>query len=338
MANALATANTHMAETGLAAGVHIVPLMPAADVIAIAIEAERLGYDYCLIADEGFHPDVYVSLGAIARETSHIKLGVMTNPYTRHPAATANALATVDALAPGRVVGTLLAGGSMVLAPMGIDRIRPFRRMTDAVQIARTLWTGQLASVDGQTASVVDARLGSGAADVELWIAGRGPLVLGLAGREADGVIFTVKPDLAGAIAEVERAVPAGRPHPKRMYLGRICYTPAMLEAQKLTLSYVLMDSPERALDALGFDADQVAVIVEAAQTGNAAAVDPLVTDDLLHRYQVAGTPAQCAAEVAAMAAQHDLHAIHIDALSADLDENLSIIENSLPIIKGTPK
>lgn len=322
----------------LAAGVHIVPLMPASDVIAIAVESERMGYDYCLIADEGFHPDIYVSLGAIARETSTIKLGVMTNPYTRHPATTAAALATVDALAPGRVIATLLAGGSMVLAPMGIERRRPYRRMVEAVGIARALWSGRQVSVAGETASVVDASLGSGRADVELWIAGRGPKVLGLAGREADGVIFTVKPDLAGAIAEVEAAVHPGRPHPKRSYLGRICYTPEMLEAQKLTLSYVLMDSPQRALDALGFDADQIATIADAATTGNTAAVDPLVTDELLGRYQVAGTPAQCAAEVASMADEHDLHAVHVDALSGDLAENLSIIENSLPIIKGTVK
>ena len=104
----------------VAAGVHIVPLMPAGDVIAVAVEAERLGYDYCLVADEGFHPDIYVSLGAIARETDRITIGVMTNGYTRHPAVTAAALATVNELAPGRVVGTMMAGGSMVLGPMGI--------------------------------------------------------------------------------------------------------------------------------------------------------------------------------------------------------------------------
>ena len=73
----------------VSAGVHIVPLMSAQDVISVAVEAERLGYDYCLVADEGFHPDVYACLGAIARVTERITLGVLTNGYTRHPAVMA---------------------------------------------------------------------------------------------------------------------------------------------------------------------------------------------------------------------------------------------------------
>ena len=69
VANASATANANTAEYMVAAGVHIVPLMPSPDVIALAVEAERLGYDYCMVADEGVHPDIYACLGAAARET-----------------------------------------------------------------------------------------------------------------------------------------------------------------------------------------------------------------------------------------------------------------------------
>ena len=310
--------------------------MPAADVIRIAVEAERLGYDYCLIADEGFHPDVYVSLGAIARETEHITLGVMTNGYTRHPAVTAAALATVDALAPGRVIGTMLAGGSMVLGPMGIRRDRPYRVVADAVHTMRSLWSGERVTWSGETAVLADAQLGLGRHDIPVWIAGRGPLMLGLAGREADGVIITVKTDLGGALAIVDAATPPDHGGPKRMYLGRICYTPEMLEAQRITLSYVLMDSPPRALESLGLHAADVALVQEAARQGRPSMLEPLVTDQLLRQYQVAGSPAECAAEVARLAADHDLHAVLIDALSSDLDENLSIIENSLPIITGS--
>ncbi len=321
----------------VAAGVHIVPLMGAADVISVAVEAERLGYDYCLIADEGFHPDIYVTLGAIARETSEITLGVMTNGYTRHPAVTAAALATLNELAPGRVVATMLAGGSMVLSPMAIARERPYRVMADAIGAIRRLWTGETVTWRGATAALAEAQLGAGAqSNIDLWVAGRGPMVLGLAGREADGVILTVKPDLGEALALVDEALPEGRTPPKRFYLGRICYTPQMLEAQRRTLGYVLMDSPPRALRSLGLDEDQVSLIQQAATTGDAESVAHLATDDLLERYQIAGTPERCAAEVRALSSQHGLDGILIDALSSDLDENLSIIEHTLPIIRGT--
>ena len=107
-------------------GIQIIPTMPVNDVIALALEAENLGYDYCLIADEGFMPDVYVSLGTISQQTSRIKLGPVTNGYTRHPAVTASALATLNELSGGRIVATIVAGGSMVLPPMGLARNAPF--------------------------------------------------------------------------------------------------------------------------------------------------------------------------------------------------------------------
>ena len=35
-------------------GIQIIPTMPVTEVIELALEAEKLGYDYCLIADERF--------------------------------------------------------------------------------------------------------------------------------------------------------------------------------------------------------------------------------------------------------------------------------------------
>ena len=321
----------------VAAGVHIVPLMPSPDVIALVVEAERLGYDYCMVADEGVHPDIYACLGAAARETKRIQLGVMTNGYTRHPAVTAAALATVNELSGGRVVATMLAGGSMVLGPMAIERHRPFRVVSDTLTVLSKLWSGETISWRGEHCSLDGAQLGMGAQDIPIWIAGRGPLVLGLAGEVADGVICTVKPDVGAALELVEEsAKQAGKPAPRSMYLGRICYTAELLEGQRRTLSYVLMDSPRRVLRSLGLDDDNIAIVEHAARSNDPGRVDPLITDGLLRRYQIAGTPKECAAEVVRMAAEHDLHAVLIDALSMNLDENLSGIGNSRPIIKGT--
>ena len=132
-------------------GIHIVPLMAANDVIEIAINAERIGYDYCLVADEGFHPDIYACLGAIARETERITIGPVTNGYTRHPAVSAAAIATLNELSDGRAFVTLVAGGSMVLDPMGIDRDRPYRVLRDTVQVMKALWSGENVTWQGDT-------------------------------------------------------------------------------------------------------------------------------------------------------------------------------------------
>ncbi|MGI9621305.1 MAG: LLM class flavin-dependent oxidoreductase [Acidimicrobiales bacterium] len=310
--------------------------MPARDVVELAVQAERLGYDYCMVADEGVHPDIYACLGAAALRTERIRLGVMTNGYTRHPAVTAAALATVNELSNGRVVATVLAGGSMVLGPMAIERVRPYRVVEDTIVAVRALWTGEEVTWEGTTCSLDHARLGMGPQHIPLWIASRGPMVLGLAGRVADGVVLTVKPDLGAAISVVDQAAAdAGREPPTPMYLGRICYTTEMLEAQRRTLSFVLMDSPRRTLESLHLDPHAIETVQTAAKRNEPALVDPLVTDTLLERYQVAGSPAECSAELAAMVENHGLSTVLIDALSDDLHENLEVMGSSLSIIRG---
>ncbi|MFQ5558205.1 MAG: LLM class flavin-dependent oxidoreductase, partial [Acidimicrobiales bacterium] len=306
------------------------------DVATIAREAERVGYEYCFVADEGLHPDVYACLAVVARETDSITIGAMTNGYTRHPAVTAAALATINELSGGRAAVTVLAGGSMVLGPMGIPRRRPFRVVADAMEVMRRLWSGATVTWQGATTSLHNATLGFGPQAIPIWVASRGPMLLDHAGGHADGVVMTVKPDLGAALAIVdEGAAVSGRPSPKRVYLGRVCYTPEMLEGQRRTLSFVLMDSPARVLGSLGFDEAEVGLVAEAAATNRPDLVDPMVTDDLLRRYQVAGSPGECADEVAALVDRHRLDVVMVDALSADLDENLALLHETYPIISG---
>ena len=175
-----------------------------------------------------------------------------------------------------------------------------------------------------------------GPQSIPIWIASRGPRLLALAGQQADGVILTVKPDLGAALSLIgSAAAAAGRPEPRRFYLGRICYTPELLEGQRRTLSFVLMDSPRRVLESLGLTSDEIAVIERGAQTNQPELVDELVTGDLLRRYQVAGTSEECRAEVEELAREHSLSGVLIDALSEDLDENLAVLADSLPLIHG---
>ena len=174
-------------------------------------------YDYCLVADEGFHPDVYACLGAIARATERITLGVLTNGYTRHPAVTAAAAATVNELSGGRLVVVLLAGGSMVLSPMGIERARPAPgggRRSGGAQGAVVGPGGQLAGARRAPST----GLGSAweAQSIPIWIASRARACSNWPGGRADGVVLTVKPDLGAALSLVNG--------------GRICRGPARAE------------------------------------------------------------------------------------------------------------
>jgi 5,10-methylenetetrahydromethanopterin reductase len=62
-----------------------------------AARAEELGYDGIVYVDsQNLAGDCYVAMALAAQATSTIKLGTgVTNSFTRHPAVTASAIATV---------------------------------------------------------------------------------------------------------------------------------------------------------------------------------------------------------------------------------------------------
>ncbi len=110
-------------------GVQLFPKAAIRTLIALARRAEALGYRAAWVGDEGFGQDPYVALTAIAAETTTIRLGPgITNPYTRHPAVTAVAIASLDAYAGGRAFLGLGAGGMLTLTAMDVARQRPCTR------------------------------------------------------------------------------------------------------------------------------------------------------------------------------------------------------------------
>ena len=151
-----------MSTQPIALGLQIVPTMDSAELVETIVLAEELGYSYCMVADEGLMLDVYAVLGAAARTTSTIRLGAVTNPYTRHPAATAAAIATIDEMSGGRAFVTLVAGGTMVLHPMGLVRSAPLALMADTITALRLLWRGAPVTWQGRRLSLEGAQLTTG--------------------------------------------------------------------------------------------------------------------------------------------------------------------------------
>ena len=82
--------------------------------------AEAAGFDGITIVDsQNLSGDPYVALAMAGAETERIKLGTgVTNPFTRHPAATASSIATVHAVSGGRAVLGIGRGDS-ALAHLG---------------------------------------------------------------------------------------------------------------------------------------------------------------------------------------------------------------------------
>jgi 5,10-methylenetetrahydromethanopterin reductase len=179
-------------------GLLLLPSRPAAELVEIAVSAEALGYDDLWVADERFFREVYTILGLMAARTRRIRLGPgVTDPYSRHPALTAMAIATLDEVAGGRALLGLGAGVSG-FRELGVDAARSARALREAVELIRPLLAGQTVSVKGEQVSLADGRLDfrPPRADVPIYVASQRETGCRVAGRVADGAI------MQGCVAE----------------------------------------------------------------------------------------------------------------------------------------
>lgn len=167
------------------------------------VRAEELGFTFALISDhyhpwvsaQGQNPFIWAVLGGIARATKSIRIGTgVTCPIIRiHPAILAQAAATVAQMMPGRFFFGVGTGENLNEHILG-DRWPPHQiraeMLEEAIDVIRTLWTGELTSYWGEYYTVEDARLYTlPEQPPEIMIAAGGTRAAKLAGRLGDGLI-----------------------------------------------------------------------------------------------------------------------------------------------------
>jgi 5,10-methylenetetrahydromethanopterin reductase len=158
----------------------------------MAAGAEALGYDDFWLADERFFREVYSILALAAARTTRIRLGpCVTDPYSRHPALTAMAIATLDEVSGGRAILGIGAGVSG-LRELGVNDARSAVAIREAVDLIRRLLAGQTVTVKGEQVSFNDGRLDFAPprADVPIYVASQREAGCRVAGRVAHGAVM----------------------------------------------------------------------------------------------------------------------------------------------------
>jgi 5,10-methylenetetrahydromethanopterin reductase len=154
--------------------------------------AEAVDYDAVWFADERFYREVYSCLTHFAGHTSKVLLGpCVTDPFSRHPALTAMAIATLDEVSGERAVLGIGAGVSG-FAELGIDRKKPARAIREMIEVIQALLRGESVDYHGE---VVDLHLGRLSfspprSAIPIYVASNGPLGQRVAGALADGAIM----------------------------------------------------------------------------------------------------------------------------------------------------
>ena len=164
--------------------------------------AEDNGYDTVWLADERFYREVYSCLTYFAQHTSRVKVGpCVTDPYARHPALTAMAIATLDEISNQRAILGIGAGISG-FAELGIDRKKPARAIREAIELIRMLLRGEKVTYKGEVIQFTDGKLSFAPvrSEIPIYLASNGPIGQKTAGAVADGAIM----EACGNVQEVK--------------------------------------------------------------------------------------------------------------------------------------
>lgn len=191
------------------------------DMVAIAVEADRLGYDSVWVA-EAYGSDSPSMLAWIGARTEHIGLGsaVMQIP-ARTPAMTAMTATTIDTMSGGRFrLGLGVSGPQVSEGWHGVPFARPLGRTREYVEIVRAAVRRDTVSFAGRHFTLPlpggvgkALRLSSRPvrSEIPVYLAAVGPKNLELTGEIADGwlaIFFSPEhaPELLATIEAGRRA------------------------------------------------------------------------------------------------------------------------------------
>lgn len=282
--------------TNIEAGIQLTEL------VEVVREAERLGYQRCWIPDEGiFHRDVYVALALAAEQTHSILLGTgITNPYIRHPAITAAAIATIQELSSGRAFLGISAGGSVTLNPLGIIPVKPLQAVREMINLSRSLLRGETVSAQGTFFVLNCASIQYATKPVEIWLAARGNKMLKLGGELADGVLLG--PMHKSFIGEYVKTVQDGARLTGNK--PKLCYSVSIIQDEKAFndfrshMSYNIADSPPAIQEALNIPEKVLQDLRKSLINDGPYEAGKLLKDEWVLPFMISGSAAECKAEI----------------------------------------
>lgn len=275
--------------------------------VSRVVLAEQLGYEGIFVSEGLTGHDPFQVFAVAAARTSRIRLGtaIMTLSF-REPMVIACQAATLNEISGGRVIVGMGTGDGTTYT-MG-RTATPLARFEESVGMLRDLVNGKTIRVPAnQERKAGDVGLNSGRFPVPVYVASAGPRSLRVAGRVADGVILGVGFDtstLDWAIKQIRLgAADVGR-DPDEIELmgsGIMCVHSDRERAVELARArlanrahhnfrFTIETVPEKEVPAV----KQFMAAFDVTKPIEGRCPPHLVTDYLIRRFSIAGTPEEC--------------------------------------------
>jgi len=289
-------------------GIEFVPREPYWKIMYYVIQAEKGGFSNLWITDHFNNRNVYATLAAASIYTDRMTLGPgVTNPYMVNPVFTAQAVATLEEMAPGRVVLGIGAGDKTTLDTVGVEMRTPLAAIQESIAIIRGMLDGETVSYQGEVFRTAGAKFLFKTGRIPVYVGAQGPKMLALAGRIGDGVLINAchPRDVEYAVSCVKEGVnQAGRK------LGEVdvaVYTAFSIhqdlkKANKAAVppvSFIVAGCPPQLLERHGIDVGKAGEIKEALKANDWGQAFGKVTPEMINAFSVCGTPEMCAERIA---------------------------------------
>jgi len=321
-------------------GIEFAPREPYWKIIYYAIQAERGGFSNLWITDHFNDRNVYVSLTAAAIYTNKITFGPgVTNPYMVNPVFTAQAIATLNELAPRRVVLGMGAGDKTTLESVGVEMQRPLTAIQEAVDIFRKITSGENVIYNGEVFKTAGAKfLFKPKGGIPVYVGAQGPKMLELAGKIADGVLINAchPKDVDYAVNCVKEGI---RQTSKKLDEVDIAAYPAfsvhedIKKATKVALpvvSFIVAGSPPQILERHGIDVKKAEEIKEALKANDWGRAFSGVTPEMISAFSVCGTPDICIERIAELLKSGISQFVVGSPIGANVREAINLISEKI--------
>ena len=290
-------------------GIEFVPREPYWKIIYYVIQAEKGGFTNLWVTDHFNNRNVYVTLTTAAIYTKKITLGPgVTNPYLVNPVFTAQAVATLNELAPGRVVLGIGAGDKTTLDCVGMEWKKPLAAVQESVDIFRKMMNGENVVYQGEVFKLAGAKfLFEPRGRIPVYVGAQGPKMLALAGKIGDGVLINAchPKDVEYAVNRVKEGVTVARKNFSDLDVAVYTSFSIHKDPKKATkaavpvVAYIVAGSPRQLLERHGIGLKKAEEIRDALKTNDWGKAFASVTPEMIAAFSVCGTPEMCIERIA---------------------------------------
>ena len=292
-------------------GIEFVPKDPYWKLAAYAIQAEKCGFNNLWVTDHFGNRNVYVTLAAAAMYTTKITFGTgVTNPWMVNPVITAQAIATLNELAPGRVVLGIGAGDKTTLEAVGVEMGKPLAAVREAIEIFRKLTSGETVAYQGEVFKTAGAKFNFKTKNkILVYVGAQGPKMLEMAGKIGDGVLVN-----ASHPSDIEYAIKMANEGMKQAGKAAsdvdiAAYTSfsvnedpkKAVKAAAPVVAFIVAGSPPPVLEKHGINVSKADEIRAALKVGDFGKAIGAVSPEMINAFSICGTPDTCIEKIAAL-------------------------------------